>query len=167
MVVTRPDLIRVPSRREPPEGEGHCPPEREHERDRARPRARGAEGDGAALVVPRDPDPAELEQRPGGVARARQLSGRWCAEARVTARSALDGSVWRARPAALRDIHARTQRGEWAGDSAVLLLAGQVYGYVALLAVAGLYGLAEVIKRPSRLAMVLLCVLITVLTVVV
>ena len=127
-------------------------------------------GDRAQVVpvhAPPDTAPsaeAEPVQHPAaGVARARDLAAAWAAEAYHSGRAALDGSVWRTRPAALRDLHARIERAEWAGGIEALRLAGQGYGYVALVLVAGLYALAEVIKRPSRLAIAVLIVLIAVL----
>lgn len=164
MGIARPDLILDPSPAQHPAEGVHCPREHEHdhEREPARERTREAQLVPVDAVAP----PAELNPtaRPTAVARTRQVSAEWLAEAGVTARAALDGSVWRARPAALRDIHARTQRGEWAGDSTPLLIAGQAYGYVALGLVSVLYATAEVVKRPLRLLAAALIVLALVLT---
>lgn len=163
MGIARPDLILDPSPAQHPVEGVHCPREHEHdhEREPARERTREAQLVPVDAVAPlAELDPAA---RPTAVARTRQVSAGWLAEAGATARAGLDGSVWRARPAALRDIHARTQRGEWAGDSATLLLAGQVYGYVALPLIAVLYGAAEVVKRPLRLLAAALIVLALVL----
>ena len=175
MGITRPDLDPGPTPQDPEQGAiGRGS-------GSARVHAYAREGDERrvlTLPVPRGND-AELvpvvddaalvgatrTRGSGALARVRSVSGRWVGEARVTVGAALDGSVWRARPAALRDIHARTQRGEWAGDSNALLLAGQVYGYVALALVAGLYAAAEVVKRPLRLLMVAVIVLIVVVAV--
>lgn len=155
----------------------------------------GDSGASAALPAPRDPgEPGDADgravleqQRDVGHAEVVVAGRRPGAVARVwhgvkdAAREALRGSVWRARPAALRDINARIQRAEWAPTSTGLLLAGQAYGYAALVAVAviysaaklvewaatvviaGLYALAEGGKRPLRLAVAALIVLIPLL----
>lgn len=87
----------------------------------------------------------------------------WATEARESATAAADGSVWRARPPSLRDIHTRTLRAEWAGDIPALRTAGRCFGYVSLTLTALGYALLWVARRPSRLV---LTVLITVLVVV-
>lgn len=165
MALTRPGPILETTPSAPDEG-SHCPPVPVPVPARV-----GDAGGGQVLafpgaaVAPAVAAPAEVvpASRPGVAARARVVSGRWAAEAATTARAALDGSVWRSRPAALRDTHARVQRGEWAGDSAALLLAGQVYGYLALVLVALLYAAAEVVKRPLRLLVLALIVLVPLL----
>lgn len=177
MGITRPDLNRGSTREDPEQGV-HCPPEPAPDRAPSRAGVPAREGGQVlTLPVPREASPdgrtdlvpvddAELVEPTrcsGAVAGVREVSGRWVGEARVTVGAALDGSVWRARPAALRDIHARVQRGEWAGDSVGLLVAGRVYGWFALALVGLLYGLAEIVKRPTRLVIAALIVLITVL----
>lgn len=76
----------------------------------------------------------------------------WFTDASDTGRAALDGSVWRARPPALRDLHARVARAEWAGDVPALRGAGQVFGYASLAATAVLYAVAWLVARPLRAA---------------
>ncbi|RCW45139.1 hypothetical protein DFQ14_103103 [Halopolyspora algeriensis] len=87
----------------------------------------------------------------------------WAVEARETAAAAMDGSVWRARPPSLRDLHARVQRAEWAGDIPALRAVGQWFGYLSLAITAIGYALLWIARRPFRLV---LTVLITVLVVV-
>lgn len=195
MGIAKPDLIRESAPAQPPGQPAHCPPEPEPEYEPAPAPAREASdqggGDAAAVgqvlavpgvdaytatvsdgaeVVPATQAPPDVvpsaEAEPARRAvRARELLMAWAGEAYHSGRAALDGSVWRTRPAALRDLHARIERAEWAGGIEALRLAGQGYGYLALVIVAGLYALAEVIKRPSRLAIAALIVLITVLAV--
>lgn len=75
----------------------------------------------------------------------------WWAEASATARQALDGSVWRARPPALRDSAVRLQRAEWSGGLPALRWAGWIYGYPALAVRAALMGLLWLLDHPTRL----------------
>ncbi len=75
----------------------------------------------------------------------------WWAEAAATGRQALDGSVWRARPPALRDSAARLQRAEWSGGLPLLRWAGWVYGYPALAVRAVLMGVIWLLDHPTRL----------------
>lgn len=154
------------------ESESERVSERAHAREAGRPGG-GDTVDGQVLPFPdtgtevaqRDAG-AELEAtRTPALTRAHDLGGRWWAEAAETGTAALDGAVWRARPPALRDIHARVVRAEWAGDVPALRVAGRVYGHVAMAGVALLYGAAWLLARPARLAIAALTVLITALLV--
>lgn len=129
------------------------PHEHEHDRAPARSRARareepGSRPSGEVVTFPG----ASLPVTRGDHAGMRELVTVWTGEAAQTAHAAIDGSVWRARPPSLRDMTARTTRAEWAGGWPALRVAGQVYGHVATVAVAGLYAVAWVIRRPLRLA---------------
>ncbi|MQA14678.1 MAG: hypothetical protein GEV09_11035 [Pseudonocardiaceae bacterium] len=197
MGIAKPDLIRASTPVQPSAGTAHCRPEYEpkHEPERAPAREAPETDDGHGLVggrvltFPAPPSAAATDSHQAQllpaahtspdtapcaraeprtlVARAGVVSTRWAAEARDSGRAALDGSVWRSRPAALRDVRARIARAEWAGDLDALRVAGQLYGYyVALPLVAGLYALAELVKRPSRVAIAVLVVLMTVLPIV-
>lgn len=134
-------------------------PSRAPEHEPAPERARSYEADeptaGQAKVVPlRDHPPSKTESdqhtRSTGVQRAAQV---WVSEAKESAEAALDGSVWRARPPSLRDIHTRAQRADWAGDVPALRTAGQGFGYVSLAITAVGYALLWLARRPSRLAL--------------
>lgn len=137
----------------------------------ARERARDHAGARGYTDTPTDSSEGRVVRFPGSGAEVttRNRSGLssavsvWASEATRSAVAAVDGSVWRARPPALRDIHARMTRGEWAGGNQPLYLAGLVFGYVSLVATALGYALLWVASRPSRTAV---AVLITVLVVV-
>lgn len=116
-----------------------------------------------------DTEPAEPTERAGaevvefpaaapeprrGRAGAGQLITVWTTDAADTARSALDGGAWRARPPALRDMAVRTWRAEWSGGWPILRWPGQLYGFVAAAAVGVLYAAAWVVSRLWRLAAV-------------
>lgn len=75
----------------------------------------------------------------------------WWAEAAETVHQALDGSVWRARPPALRDSAVRLQRAEWSGGLPLLRWAGWIYGYPALAVRAVLMGVIWLLDHPTRL----------------
>lgn len=140
---------RVPDRRPEPEPA----PDRAPARETAN---RGAEEvSGEVLAFPtadaaEAAEAAERDEQPGLLVRARGLAGRWYADARETGTAALDGSVYRSRPPALRDMHARITRAEWAGDVPALRVAGQVAGWIGLVLNAVLYTAAWVLRRPLR-----------------
>lgn len=75
----------------------------------------------------------------------------WIREAKDTAGRAVDGSVYRARPPALRDSFERLRRAEWAGGNPVLLWVGRIYGAIALVIRAGLLGVCWLLDHPTRL----------------
>ncbi|MEV3927035.1 hypothetical protein [Actinomadura coerulea] len=75
----------------------------------------------------------------------------WWAEVSVTVHQALDGSVYRARPPALRDSAVRLQRTEWSGGMPLLRWAGWIYGYPALAVRAVLMGALWLLDHPTRL----------------
>ncbi len=153
--------------------------EREPERDRARAREANPapEGKASGEVLPfpgtnqplgtdsdTTPTVEVAHEKPNAATtRWRSAATAWAGEARESVTAAVDGSVWRARPPALRDIHARLERAEWAGDIPALRVVGQGFGYLSLALTAVGYGLLWIARRPSRL---LLTVLITVLVVV-
>src|SRR5699024_1083179 len=123
--------------------------------------ARGAVEPGSGEIVPfPGAEAAEVTERNPDEAptRTRAAVSVWFTEAGNTARAAVDGSVWRARPPALRDIHARITRAEWAGDIPALRIAGQAFGYAALVMTAAGYGLLWVLSRPLRLAVAVMAV---------
>lgn len=95
-----------------------------------------------------DARPAGRELVPAALADAARA---WWAEASATARRALDGSVYRARPPALRDSAVRLQRAEWSGGLPVLRWAGWIYGYPALAVRAVLMGVLWLLDHPTRL----------------
>ncbi|MBA8825307.1 hypothetical protein FHX42_002658 [Saccharopolyspora lacisalsi] len=154
---------------------------REHEPERDRARAREASpgppgADGSGEVVPFPGTTSEQNTDSGSSKELRSTEDSsetakgwraaatvWAAEARETATRVVDGSVWRSRPPALRDIHIRAQRAEWAGDIPALRTAGVWFGYVSLALTAAGYGVLWVVGRPARLAV---AALITVLIVV-
>lgn len=118
-----------------------------------------SDDDGEAGVVvpfpgdPAAPTPVTGVKAPGGLVPA-SLSPAvraWWDEASQTAGRALDGSVWRARPPALRDSAVRLQRAEWAGGLPALRWAGWVYGYPALAVRAVLMGVIWLLDHPTRL----------------
>lgn len=109
----------------------------------------GREGSGELLAFPRA-EATVREKR--ALRRARGLAGVWLGEAYETGQAGLDGSVCRARPPALRDMHARIVRAEWAGEVPALRIAGQAVGAVCLVVNALLYALAWATRRPVRLA---------------
>lgn len=129
------------------------PPEHEPAPERARVYNDPEAGEGQAKVVPlRDHTPQNTESdRNSRIAGVRKAAEVWGSEAKETAESALDGSVWRARPPSLRDIHTRAQRAEWAGDNSALRTAGQWFGHVSLVITAVGYALLWLARRPSRL----------------
>ncbi|SDP96716.1 hypothetical protein SAMN04487905_12127 [Actinopolyspora xinjiangensis] len=157
--------------------------EREPERDRARAREEPAEQDaetegGEVLPFPSDRqgsnttssrvEPHSYGGRPAhvSVVKLRKAAAAWTSEAGSSARAALDGSVWRARPPSLRDIHTRARRAEWSGDIPALRAAGQWFGWVSLVITAVGYALLWLARRPSRLLLTTaVAVLITVLAV--
>lgn len=116
-----------------------------------------------AAPVPADasaePAPAQTAEvaavdAPGGAlvpAALTDVARVWWAEAVATAGRAVDGSVWRARPPALRDSHVRLQRAEWSGGLPVLRWAGWIYGYPALAVRAVLMGVIWLLDHPTRL----------------
>lgn len=157
----------------PPAAASNRGREREPERDRARARedredsaAGGEESEGGEVlpfpgerqavntpsdrIEPREP---EGEAAPTSVAKLRTAISAWSAEAGETARAALDGSVWRARPPSLRDIHTRARRAEWSGGVPALRTAGQWFGWVSLVITAVGYALLWLARRPSRLVL--------------
>ncbi|RFU39110.1 hypothetical protein DZF91_24140 [Actinomadura logoneensis] len=141
----------------------------ERERTRTRPRARTREDDQAPTADSADSDPADADDQaagqvvpfpgagpvvvaePGAALVLRETAREWLAEAGQTAAHAVDGTVWRARPPALRDSAARLQRAEWSGGVPLLRWLGWIYGYPALGARAVLLGLAWLLDHPSRL----------------
>ncbi len=195
MGLTRPALIRASTPGDPASEPSHSPSESESESASASERAPAREGRVLTLPAPREAEATALEQADDGraemvpapvpasgtAARVWATSKRRAGQTYQAGRVALGGSVWRTRPAALRDVAARVQRAEWAPNSSHLLLAGQAYGYVALFVVAvlyttakvvewvatvliaGLYAAAEVEKRPLRLAVAVLIVLVPLL----
>lgn len=140
---------------------------RERERDRAGAREyRSDEEQSSPDNLVRFPGATtEVVQRsrPGAVSKLGDAAKTWGREARETSTAAIDGSVWRARPPALRDMHVRVQRADWAAGIKPLYVAGLVFGYLSLLVTAVGYGLLWVARRPARL---LLATAITVLIVV-
>lgn len=107
-------------------------------------------GDGGELLAFPGSDVAQGDDA-GGLVRVRAAGGTWLSEASQTAGAALDGSVFRSRPPALRDMHARVSRAEWAGDIGALRIAGQALGWVGLVLNTVLYGAAWATRRPVRL----------------
>lgn len=130
------------------------PPEHEPAPERARVYNDPEVGEGQAKVVPlRDHTPQDTESdRTSRIAGVRKAAEVWGSEAKETAEAALDGSVWRARPPSLRDIHTRAHRAEWAGENSALRKAGQWFGHVSLVITAVGYALLWLARRPSRLA---------------
>lgn len=119
-------------------------------------RPENTDGDRAAEIELTDEAPS------AATSRWRSAAATWVTEARETATAAVDGSVWRARPPSLRDLHTRARRAEWAGDIPALRAAGQWFGYASLAITAVGYALLWIARRPSRLV---LTALITVLVV--
>ena len=153
MPIANPDEPGPRTPAEPPEWGSTRPHEHEHDRARARARedAAGERPSGEVVTFPGAPVPATTGTA-GDRAGMRELVTVWTGEAAGTARAAFDGSAWRARPPSLRDMTARTTRAEWAGSWPALRRAGQAYGHAAMVAVAVLYAVAWVVRRPLRLA---------------
>lgn len=101
-----------------------------------------------AHAEPADGQAKGAELVPAALAEAARA---WWAEASATAGRAVDGSVWRARPPALRDSHVRLQRAEWSGGLPALRWAGWIYGYPALAVRAVLMGVIWLLDHPTRL----------------
>src|SRR2546422_10624053 len=75
----------------------------------------------------------------------------WWADARQSATRAVDGSILRARPPAIRDSWVRLQRAEWAGGITALRWAGWIYGAPAQVVRAVLMVVIWLLDHPSRL----------------
>lgn len=156
MGLTNPWKSPKPAPDEPAGRAPNCRPEPEPAHDRAPAREtadRGAEeapGEVVAFPGAESVEAAESDEQPGLLGRARGLAASWYVEARETGAAALGGSVYRSRPPALRDMHARITRAEWAGDIPVLQVAGQVAGWIGLVLNAVLYTAAWVLRRPLR-----------------
>ncbi|MGI5208959.1 hypothetical protein ACQEU6_46275 [Spirillospora sp. CA-108201] len=117
--------------------------------------AGGGPGGEVVPLFPKDQDAAEPGEGPGrgelvpaALAEAAQV---WWAEASTTVSQALDGSVYRARPPALRDSAVRLQRAEWSGGMPLLRWAGWIYGYPALAVRAVLMCALWLLDHPTRL----------------
>ncbi|MCI2421540.1 hypothetical protein MOQ72_29305 [Saccharopolyspora sp. K220] len=133
-------------------------PERETERERPRERARvypeSTPDTGHGELVPFPGTAGEITPSDDaeGTPQWRAAVSVWIREAQESGRAAIDGSVWRARPPSLRDIHARVERAEWAGGLRWLVLPGMAFGYLSLLITALGYAVLWIARRPSRLA---------------
>lgn len=149
--------IARPYEQEPPQDrpgpQVRRPDEREHERDRARTGARddsapeSGKSDRRGEVVPFPSGELARRTTPTAVVTAKA----WLADARETASQAVDGSMLRARPPAIRDSFARLHRAEWAGGMALLRWAGWIYGYPIQVLRALLMCVLWLLDHPSRL----------------
>lgn len=171
MPLTKPGAIPNTRAASSPEEGANCRRDRDRDRDRARAReaaspASGPAGDTEGDVVPLPYASGEITQRDNASVRTRSRAAVevWFAEAHQTAASAVNGSVWRARPASLRDREARLRRAKWAAGLPLLSVPGRVYGYgVALPLTVLLRGLEQIVCRPARLLTLVLAVLIPIL----
>lgn len=120
---------------------------------------------GEVRAVPRgDTSPDTRSDYAVAPSRARSALQVWTRETADTATAAVDGSVWRARPASLRDREARVRRAEWSGGLPALAVPGRVYGYlIALPATVVLRAAEQAVSRPVRLLVLVLAVLIPLL----
>lgn len=164
MPLTRPDGTPVTAPADP--SQSGATPQHEHERERAPAREAGqvvplhaATSAAPTAVTHRDRQPS------GSVAtRSREAVTVWLTEARDTGRATVDGRVWRARPASLRDREARIRRAEWSGGLPALAIPGKAFGYLVALPVTVLArALEETTSRPLRLLTLALAVLIPLL----
>lgn len=145
-----------PKSPETAENASNWPPERE--RDHAGAGGYSTDSDestdeqsGEVLQFPGASREVAQRDQPGTLVRLSGAASVWASEARESLTASIDGSVWRARPPSLRDIHARAQRAEWAGDIPALRAAGQWFGWVSLVITAVGYALLWLARRPSRL----------------
>lgn len=165
MPLTRPDGSPVTAPTRPAEPGPTPPRERERERELAREDTQRGEAGGEVVAFPDGGSrPATQSDAARGVSRPRAALEVWTREAAESARAAVDGSVWRARPASLRDREARIRRAEWSGGVPALAIPGRVYGYaVALPSTVLLRAAEQTVCRPARLITLALAVLIPLL----
>lgn len=143
---------RAPAREDPQEDQ---PDSRQHTR----------EAGGEVVSFPRGGTvPDTHSDHPPAASRTRVALQVWTRETADTATAAVDGSVWRARPASLRDREARIRRAEWSGGIPALAIPGRAYGYlIALPATVVLRAVEQTVSRPARLLVLTLAVLIPLL----
>lgn len=163
MPLTKPSAIPNERAAPPPEEGANC----RRERDRARAREAAfpaSEPEGDVLPLPYTSRGITRRNHDSVKTRSRAAVEVWFTEARTTAASAVDGSIWRARPASLRDREARLRRAEWAAGLPALSVPGRLYGYgVALPLTLLLRALEQIVCRPARLLTLVLAALIPIL----